>query len=575
MARDQQLLMAARAGNLNLIRELVDAEANILDAKTPQGNTALHMAARFGHQELVDEIMNWKPSLVLTPNLKGETPVHVAAKAGQFHVVLLFKGTVENIAKFRDNDGNTPVHCAVRNNHMYVLWLLVEEDQEPLGLVNNAGESPLFIAIDLRSTRVAYSIIFANPSTLERRGNRGQTPLHRAVIRRDLDIMDIMLDMKPELIIVQDASERNPLHYAVALGDYEMVKKLLERDISAAYQADNNQQIPLHLAAKNGQASLLKLLLNPCPDTIEMIDNEKQNILHLSAKNGYINVVSYVLDLPEAEDLLNASNMDGNTPLHLAAMNFHSSVAYILSRNSKVDIRAINLHDKTAIDVVYSTDDCGMELQKHLTLKTLKSSYRKRAGDLLQDGGFIDIDVERTNKIGQKSKEMATTLLLMSTLIATFTFTAAFTIPGGFKNNDPDEGMPALISRSAFKAFVVTDSIAFTSSMTAAVLVFWSSYCQASETFMDALPFAIGLTWIALVAMALAFVTGLFVVLSNTLWLAILVCVIGCASPAILYLFTPLFLLVFDRLSSSPTSLARRRNILEDNPFLFIFGWLR
>ncbi|MBA0641555.1 hypothetical protein Goklo_026093 [Gossypium klotzschianum] len=569
---DQQFLMAARTGNLNLIKQLVDAETNILNATTPQGNTALHMAARFGHKDLVEQIINWHPNLIHKTNLNGETPFHVAAKAGRFDVILLFKATVEDIARVRDKHGDTPLHCAVRNNHKLVIWLLVDGDQEALRLVNNAGESPLVVAIDLGLTNVAHSIIFGNPSTLDHRGNNGQTPLHRAVLSRDLAaIVDRILVLKPELITMQDGKGRNPLHYAVSLGDYEMVKKLLECNSSAAYQVDNNRQIPLHFAAKNGQVSLLKLLLNPCPDTVEMINNEQWNILHLSAKNGYMNVVLYVLDLPEAEDLVNGSDIAGNTPLHLAAMNFHSNVVYFLSRNSKVNIRVMNQNSQTALDVVYSIEDGGMELQKHLTLKALKSSYTKRAGDLLQDGGFVDTDVEKTNKIGQKSREMATTMLLMATLIATFTFTAAFTIPGGFKNNGPEEGMSTLLGKSAFKAFVVTDSIAFTSSMTAAVLVFWSSSYQVTESFMDTLPFAIAFTWIALVAMALAFVTGLFVVLSKTLWLAILVCFIGCASPAILYLFGPLFLLVFDRLSSSPTSLARRRNILEDNPFLFIF----
>ena len=70
-----------------------------------------------------------------------------------------------------------------------------------------------------------------------------------------------------------------------------------------------------------------------------------------------------------------------------------------------------------------------------------------------------------------------------------------------------------LISRAAFQAFVVTDTIAMTSSITAAVIAFWSSSRRDNESFVDTLPFAIGLTWISLIAMALASVTGLFVVL--------------------------------------------------------------
>ncbi|XP_040955984.1 protein ACCELERATED CELL DEATH 6 [Gossypium hirsutum] len=567
---DQRLLKAARSGDINIIKQLSDAEGGILGGTTPQGNTALHMAARFGHENLVQEIMKRQPSLVLKSNLKGETPVHVAARGGHWRIVLLFRDPGSNgvyVARVRDNYGNTPLHCAVRNYHYLVLAVTAE------------------------------AIIGLNWSTLEYRGPNGQTPLHCAVIRRDLHIMRKIHIRKPKLIKMQDEKQRTPLHYAAALGEYEIIKLLLEWDISAAYQGDDNQQIPLYLAAGNGQVNLLKILLDPCPDTIELMDNEQQNILHFAAKNGNIDAVSFILKLPEMEDLVNAADMNGNTLLHLAAKNFHSSIVYILTRNSKVDIRAINKWNETALAVVQSSDDHGMELQKvninlipllhvthtrlylcsflvlqHLTLKALKRSYANRAvnpKDVVDNVQFSYDEVEKVGERGgKKSKEMAQIISVMETLIATFTFTAAFTIPGGFISDGPDKGMAILIKKSAFKAFFITDTIAMTSSMTAAVMVFWSSSRRSSESFMDSLPFAIGLTWIALVAMALAFVTGLFVVLSKNLWLGIVVCVIGCAAPAMLYIFAPLFLLVFDRLSSTR---ARRRNIVEDNPFLFVF----
>ncbi|XVF34087.1 hypothetical protein REPUB_Repub18cG0026900 [Reevesia pubescens] len=96
---------------------------------------------------------------------------------------------------------------------------------------------------------------------------------------------------------------------------------------------------------------------------------------------------------------------------------------------------------------------------------------------------------------------MAQTISIMAKLIATFTFTAAFILSCGFKSDDQDEGVALLISKAALKAFVITDTIAMTSSITAAIIVFWSSSPRDHESSMDTPTFAIGLTWISLIAM--------------------------------------------------------------------------
>ncbi|XWS11167.1 hypothetical protein CRYUN_Cryun38cG0060500 [Craigia yunnanensis] len=570
---DPRLLGAARSGSLKDFKILADFEPDILRNRSIQENTALHIAARFGHTKLVEEIIKRNPSLVLSTNLKGETPVHNASRAGHENIVSIFIDSLKDysniyIARIRDMHGNTPLHGAVKNKHSTVVWALARQDLQSLELVNDAGESPLSIAIDLRYVGIADDIIDLNPRTLNFKSLNGRTALHYAVLRRDIGTVRKVLQKYPGSVHLQDEKMSSSLHYAAGLNDHNMVKEMIKKDRWAAYARDENKKTPLHLAAENGQENVLKALLDPCPDTIEILDNDQRNILHLAAKSGNFDAVSYILHkLPvtEAEDLVNSLDIDGNTPLHLAAGNFHSDAVRLLSRNSIVEIRTLNNEKKSALALAISTDDDGMELQKYLTLKVLKSSYKNRA---INPGEVVDPKAQfSVNDI--KSREMAQTISLMATLIATFTFTAAFTLPGGFKSAGKDGGVALLISKAAFQAFVVTDTIAMTSSITAAVIVFWSSSRRDSESFMDTLPFAIGLTWISLIAMSLAFVTGLVVVLQEILWLAILVCVIGCAAPFFLYIFAPAFLLVFERVTSS-RSLYHRRNIVEDNPFLFI-----
>jgi hypothetical protein len=59
------------------------------------------------------------------------------------------------------------------------------------------------------------------------------------------------------------------------------------------------------------------------------------------------------------------------------------------------------------------------------------------------------------------------TNLLVAMLVATVTFAAAFTMPGGYKSDGPDQGLANLVAKVAFKAFVIFDTTAFLFSVTA------------------------------------------------------------------------------------------------------------
>ncbi|KAK0600677.1 hypothetical protein LWI29_017353 [Acer saccharum] len=167
---------------------------------------------------------------------------------------------------------------------------------------------------------------------------------------------DILYERKESVHDV-DEQGRNLLHHSAVLGHYGMSEWLLKEKFSPVCERDNHGQTPLHLTAKNGRLNILKMLVNDYPDASEVFDHRQCNILHLAAEFGHAKMVSYLLNLPEIKDFVNSSDVDGNTPLHLATMHFNSDVVYILSKNKKVNIRATNNKLKTAFEIAHESPE--------------------------------------------------------------------------------------------------------------------------------------------------------------------------------------------------------------------------
>ncbi|GAY67115.1 hypothetical protein CUMW_254010 [Citrus unshiu] len=306
------------------------------------------------------EILKHQSDLVSVPNHKSETPMHVAARAGNFGAAQIFMrphgngnntGTFDDILRKRDEEGNTPLHNAVRKCDGKMAFTMIKKDPEPIRYNNKAKQGP-------------------NNLTL----------LHSAIIKSQFVVMAKILEAKRDLINVRDERNRNPLHYAAALGHFKIACRLSDEDDSLVYQHDCNGQSPLHLASQNGQLSILENLLHSYPDSIEFIDNKNRNILHLAAQNGHADVVVFILKQPEVEDLINSSDVDGNTPLHLAAINNHFNIILVLARNMSVNIRATNKKEETPLAIVQLSNDPG-EMSKLFAIKALEMAYARPSPD--------------------------------------------------------------------------------------------------------------------------------------------------------------------------------------------------
>ncbi|KAF8036166.1 hypothetical protein BT93_C2001 [Corymbia citriodora subsp. variegata] len=136
---------------------------------------------------------------------------------------------------------------------------------------------------------------------------------------------------------------------------------------------------------------------------------------------------------------------------------------------------------------------------------------------------FWRIFVEQHGKLlknGEKwVKDTANSCMLVSTLITTVLFAAAFTVPG---DNDNNTGIPLLIGQDTFLVFAISDALGLFSSLTA-ILLFLAILTSRYEPqdFLESLPkkiiMGLSLLFLSLAFMLVAFAATLTIVLDRRL----------------------------------------------------------
>ncbi|KAA8527703.1 hypothetical protein F0562_035428 [Nyssa sinensis] len=552
---DPVLYRAAVEGN---IAELEQKQDQLKVQVTPNKNTVLHVAAQFhNNSNCVKEILALQSLLLCMVNSNRETPLHIAAREGQYDIVQALIecanaaseelesgiGLAKEMLRMTNEDGDTALHEAVRNNHLPVVQLLTKEDLEFSHPTNNAEESPLYLAVEREYCSIAAEILTTCRSPFHD-GPDGRTALHAAAIW-DCEVCTKKLyDWKPSLTKEADKNGWTPLHYAARLGKQLRVRQLLDLDKSVAYlnsAEEDERKTALHVATSHGHVGVMKEILSHCPDCWEMLNSKGQNILHIAVESEKEKPVEFIFKSSWHIRLINQKDVGGNTPLHLYA----TSMTIMPCRlwDPRVDKMAFNKENLTALDLISSSDRLiGIEgmIEEQLTtssvhgLRNVVLNDNAAVAKIRKARGQIK---KKKNEICQILKEEVNSNLIVATLIVTVTFAAGFTVPGGYDDNEgPNHGMAILTREAAFQTFVVTNVIAMISATCAVFLYFIaSSYVNDLVKFNIRAQSARLLIIIAMVAMVIAFITGIYAVVANFSGLAIATCVIGCSSFLLFY----------------------------------------
>ncbi|KAI4352835.1 hypothetical protein L6164_007049 [Bauhinia variegata] len=554
----------------------------VIDHVSCAGDTLLHMAVKYGKHNIVQHLADEFPQLITKANVKGDTPLHVAARSGDLSLVKVIleayakhsPNSKEELCKRTNDFGNTPLHEAVVKNHFAAAQMLYNVNKLVALYLNKEDKSPLYLAVESGKKELVYLLLKA-PIENHDKIQKGKSPLLAAIMRihqgerkkrivygpmaegwlknparlpsfprtesspkEYLAILDDILKARPELKYIKDKTGGTPLHCAALLGHLEGVRKLLAEDPSSALEWNTKGYLPIHLASKKGHVSVVKEILEKIAslDPIDLLNRKGQNILHMAAKNGKHEVVKYILREKKLEQLLNEKDKKGNTPLHSASKYLHPKVLLLLTRDKRVDVKLANNLGMTARDVVLQ------QIEVPLTFRELLSSEI-----LFYAGTHLSEKGKRFGREGLLKrpqvhwiKDQISTLMLVTILVATVTFAAGFTVPGGFIDSGPDMkaiGVAALINRLMFKVFIICDVVAMYSSTFAAFILLWA---QLGDFHMaiSATHFALLLVAVALVTMSTAFMAAVHLIVRNLSWLAYTVIIMG-------FIFLSMFLVVF------------------------------
>ncbi|CAB3379362.1 Hypothetical predicted protein [Cloeon dipterum] len=379
-SKNQAPIHLATVLNLGNVLETMSRNRDKFDVQQggEHGRTALHIAAIHDFDECARILITQFGAVPRKPCNNGYYPIHEAAKNASSKTMEVFlqwgeaRGcSREEMISFFDSEGNVPLHSAVHGGDIKAVELCLRSGAK-ISTQQHDLSTPVHLACAQGATEIVRLMFKMQPAEkgqcLSSCDVQKMTPLHCAAMFDHPEIVEFLIEEGADMNVV-DKERRSPLLLAASKSGWRTVKTLtqfganihlkdsslrnvlhlivmnggnLEEFASLVCRSQSQHQFeqllnerdmvgcsPLHYASREGQIRSLQnlLTLGAC---VSIKNNRNESPLHFAARFGRFNTIKELLDSDKGAFIINESDGDGLTPLHIASQQGHTRVVQLL-----------------------------------------------------------------------------------------------------------------------------------------------------------------------------------------------------------------------------------------------------
>ncbi|KAL0902157.1 hypothetical protein ABMA27_000099 [Loxostege sticticalis] len=312
-----------------------------VDLGGEHGRTALHFAAIHDHDLCARVLITDLGAECKRPCNNGYYPIHEAAKNASSRTMEVFlqwgesRGcTRERMISLYDNEGNVPLHSAVHGGDIKAVELCLRSGAK-ISTQQHDLSTPVHLACAQGALEIVKLMFTMQPkekmACLMSCDVQKMTPIHCAAMFDHPDIVNYLISEGSDINPL-DKERRSPLLLAASRAGWRTVHTLDRCEKSLAQllnEKDNTGCSPLHYASREGHIRSLENLirLGAC---INLKNNNNESPLHFAARYGRYHTACQLLDSDKGTFIINESDGEGLTPLHISSREGHTRVVQLL-----------------------------------------------------------------------------------------------------------------------------------------------------------------------------------------------------------------------------------------------------